>query len=99
MQTPDETPETPDPTPPPAPTEDDWLVARQPRPARSFEEIWGWGHRLTWLPGLILAISAFTDWYVGSGQGQTASGMGWPAGALGTSVFIIVPAVWALLAL
>ncbi len=86
MQTPDE---TPDPYLPPAPEEDDWLIAPQPRPSRSFEQIWGWGHQLTWLSGLILALSAFTDWYVGSGEGPTTSVIGWHTGSLGKLVFFI----------
>jgi hypothetical protein len=97
MQTPDE---TPDPyLPPAADEEDDWLVAPQPRPTRSFEHLWGWGHRLTWISGLILAISAFTDWYVGSGEGPTTAVIGWHAGVLGKLVFFIGLAVLALVAL
>jgi hypothetical protein len=96
VQTPDE---TPDPYVPAAPEEDDWLAAPPPRPARTFEEIWGWGHRLTWISGLILAISAFTDWYVGSGEGPTTSVIGWHTGALGKLVFFIGLAVLALVAL
>ena len=97
MQTPDETPDPYLPAGPPE--EDDWLAAPPPRPARSFEEIWGWGHRLTWISGLILAISAFTDWYVGSGQGPTTSVIGWHTGALGKLVFFIGLAVIALVVL
>ena len=96
METPDE---TPDPYVAPAPEEDDWLVAPQPRPSRSFEQIWDWGHRLTWISGLILAISAFTDWYVGSGQGPTTSVIGWHTGVLDKLVFFIGLAVIALVVL
>jgi len=96
VQTPDE---TPDPNLPPAPEEDDWLIAPQPRPSRSFEQIWGWGHQLTWIAGLILALSAFTDWYVGSGEGPTTSVIGWHTGALGKLVFFIGLAVLALVIL
>jgi len=96
VETPDE---TPDPYVAPAPEEDDWLVAPQPRPSRSFEQIWDWGHRLTWISGLILAISAFTDWYVGSGQGPTTSVIGWHTGVLGKLVFFIGLAVIALVVL
>ena len=97
MQTPDE---TPDPYPSAAPEEeDDWTVAPQPRPARSFEQIWGWGHQLTWVAGLVLAISAFTDWYVGSGEGPTTSIIAWHTGALGKLVFFIGLAVLALVIL
>ena len=91
--------ETPEPFPPTSPEEDDWLIASQPRPARSFEEIWGWGQRLTWVSGLILMLSAFMDWYVGSGQGPTTSVIGWHTGPLGKLVFFIGLAVLALVAL
>lgn len=74
-------------------------MAPPARPARSFEQIWGWGHQLTWISGLILAISAFTDWYVGSGEGPTTSVIGWHTGALGKLVFFIGLAVLALVAL
>jgi hypothetical protein len=71
----------------------------RPRPARTFEDFWGWGERLTWVSGLVLAISAFTDWYVGSGEGPTTSVIGWHTGALGKLVFFIGLAVLALVAL
>jgi hypothetical protein len=92
--------QTPEPHPPsaPAPAEDDWL-APQPRPARSFDDLSGLGQRLTWVAGLVLCISAFTDWYVGSGPGPTTSVIGWHTGALGKLVFFIGLAVLALVAL
>lgn len=96
MQTPDE---TPDPHLPPAPEEDDWLIAPKPRPSRSFERIWSWSHQLTWVAGLVLAVSAFTDWYVGSGEGPTTSVIAWHTGSLGKLVFFIGLAVLALVAL
>jgi len=96
VQTPEE---TPDPYPPAAGEEDDWLVAPQPRPSRSFEQIWGWGHQLTWVSGLVLAISAFTGWYAGSGQGPTTSVIGWHTGTLGKLVFFIGLLVLALVIL
>ena len=75
------------------------MVAPQPRPTRSFERIWAWGHQLTWVGGLVLAISAFMDWYVGSGQGPTTSVIGWHTGSLGKLVFFIGLAVLALVIL
>lgn len=90
--------QTPDPYQPPEPEEEDWL-ALQPRPARSLEDLSGLGVRLTWVAGLILAISAFTDWYVGSGPGPTTSVIGWHTGALGKLVFFIGLAVLALVVL
>ena len=96
MQTPDE---TPDPYVASEPEEDDWLLPPQPRPARTFEQIWGWGHQLTWVSGLVLALSAFTGWYVGSGEGPTTSVIAWHTGALGKLVFFIGLAVLALVIL
>ena len=90
--------QTPEPFPPPEPAEDDWLI-RQPRPSRTFEDLSGLGLRLTWVSGLILAISAFTDWYVGSGPGPTTSVIGWHTGALGKLVFVIGLAVLAIVIL
>src|SRR6202171_1312562 len=46
------------------------------------------GERLGWIAVLILAISAFTDWYAGStADGLTLSVTGWHTGALGKLVF------------
>jgi hypothetical protein len=69
------------------------------RAARSFEDLSGLGLQLTWVAGLVLAISAFTDWYVGSGPGPTTSVIGWHTGALGKLVFFIGLAVLALVVL
>ena len=96
MQTPDE---TPDPHVPPAPEEDDWLLAPQPRPSRSLEHFSGWGHTITWVAGLVLAVSAFTDWYVGKGEGPTTAIIAWHTGVLGKLVFFIGLAVVALVVL
>ncbi len=44
--------------------------------------------RLAWVSGLVLTVSAFTDWYVGTlPNGQTLSVIGWHTGALGKLVF------------
>jgi hypothetical protein len=49
-----------------------------------------WGERLAWVTGLVLAVSAFTDWYAGSqADGLTLSVTGWHTGALGKLVFFI----------
>jgi hypothetical protein len=59
-----------------------------------------WGERLGWVSGLVLAISAFTDWYVGSqADGLTLSVTGWHTGALGKLVFFIGLAALILAAL
>jgi hypothetical protein len=57
-----------------------------PRPAVLLP---GLGERLTWLSGLVLALSAFTGWYTGSGDGLHIAVMGWDTGVLGKLVFAI----------
>jgi hypothetical protein len=74
-------------------------MAPQPRPARSIEDLSGLGQRLTWVAALVLTISAFTDWYVGSGPGPTTSVIAWHTGALGKLVFFIGLAILALVIL
>ena len=54
------------------------------------------GERLTWISGLVLALSAFTGWYAGSGEGPTVAVIGWHTGTLGKLVFLIGLAVIAL---
>jgi len=66
--------------------------------ARRADAIWGIGERLTWVSGLVLALSAFTGWYVGSGD-FTLSVTGWNTGALGKLVFFLGVAVVLLVAL
>jgi hypothetical protein len=90
--------QNPDPQPPLAAEEDDWLTP-QPRPARGFEDLSWLGQRLTWVAALVLTISAFTDWYVGSGPGPTTSVIAWHTGALGKLVFFIGLVVLALVIL
>ncbi len=89
------------PEPPPTPTEyeDDWLDEPEPRPARPIAQVWGWGSQLTWVAGLVLALSAFMGWYSGSGEGPTVAVIGWHTGALGKLVFFIGLAVLAIVAL
>ena len=61
--------ETPDMVPEP-----DWEPASDPPPAdrRRTPSLWGMGERLTWITGLVLALSALTGWYSGDGEGVTA---------------------------
>ena len=61
--------------------------------------IWALGERLTWVAGLVLMISAFTDWYAGSGEGGTIAVIGWHTGTLGQLVFFVGLAVLALVLL
>ncbi len=90
--------QTPDPSFPLEP-EDDWLDEPEVRPVRPQGDMWGWGGRLTWVAGLILTLSAFTDWYAGSGEGPTVGVIGWHTGALGKLVFFIGLLVLALVVL
>jgi len=70
----------------------------EPRVGRRF---WTVGELTTVIAGLVLAISAFTDWYAGSESGGafTLSVIGWHTGALGKLVFFVGLAVLALFAL
>jgi hypothetical protein len=92
--------QSPEAYPPPF-EEDDWLDEPPPRPVRPLSGIWTWGGRLTWLSGLLLSVSAFTDWYAGGGsqEGFTVAVIGWHTGALGKLVFFIGLAVLAIVAL
>jgi hypothetical protein len=64
------------------------------RPAGGF---WAVGGRLTWVAGLVLALSSFTDWYAEHGiAGPTIAVIGWHTGALGKLVFFVGLALLAL---
>jgi hypothetical protein len=67
------------------------------RPAAS--GLWGAGERIIWVSGLVLALSAFMDWYAGSGVGVKLAVIGWHSGVLGKLVFFIGLAVLAIVAL
>ena len=55
------------------------------------------GGQLTWVSGLVLAVSSFTSWYSGrSVEGPTLSVTGWNSGTLGKFVFLIGVAVLCL---
>jgi hypothetical protein len=49
----------------------------------------GLGGRLTFLFGLLLAVSALTGWYTGEGEGTTISVLGWHTGTLGKIVLAL----------
>jgi hypothetical protein len=73
---------------------------RAPRPLRGAPEgLWGTGDRVTWVAGLVLALSSFMDWYVGSGVGVKLAVIGWHTGVLGKLIFFIGFAVVAIIAL
>jgi len=80
------------PTGPGAPT-----PAGYPRPANG--GLWAAGERITWVAGLVLALSSFMGWYAGSGVGVKLAVIGWHTGILGKLVFFIGLAVLALVAL
>jgi hypothetical protein len=68
------------------------------RPAQT-GGLWGAGERITWVAGLILALSSFMDWYAGSGVGVKLAVIGWHSGILGKLVFFVGLAVVAIVAL
>ena len=72
-------------------------TAGYPRPAAG--GLWAMGERITWVAGLVLALSSFMDWYAGSGVGVKLAVIGWHVGVLGKLVFFIGLAVLALVAL
>ena len=79
--------------------------ARTPGFARRADELvkrggglWTLGERLTWISGLVLALSSFTGWYSGTGD-FSLSVIGWHTGVLGKLVFFVGLAVIALAAL
>ena len=87
--------QTPEPLLPPRSTSG---VDRRPLPRPVVPGYWG--ERLAWIAGLVLAISAFTDWYAGTqADGLTLSVTGWHTGALGKLVFFIGLAVVVIVAL
>ena len=78
-----ETPETlPEPEWQPAP-------APEAAPRRNGPSLWGLGEQVTWVTGLVLALSALTGWYSGQGEGVTVSVIGWHTGVLGKLVLSI----------
>jgi hypothetical protein len=60
---------------------------------------WAAGERVTWVAGLILALSSFMGWYAGSGEGVKLAVIGWHTGVLGKLVFFVGLAVLALVSL
>ena len=63
---------------------------RPARPERTTPMVGSWGVRVAWVSGLVLTISAFTDWYAGTlPNGLTLSVTGWHSGTLGKLVFFV----------
>jgi hypothetical protein len=49
-----------------------------------------WGERIAWVSGLVLALSAFMDWYTQTlPNGMTLAVTGWHTGTLGKLVFFV----------
>ena len=59
----------------------------------------GLGDGLGIVAGLVLAISSFTGWYSGEGEGVTISVLGWNTGILGKLVLFVGLAVVVVLVL
>jgi hypothetical protein len=57
------------------------------------------GDQVTWVAGLVLALSSFMGWYAGSGVGIKLAVIGWNTGTLGKLVFFIGLAVVLLVVL
>lgn len=52
-------------------------------------DVAGIGGRLTFVFGLLLAMSALTGWYTGEGNGTTVSVIGWHTGTIGKIVLFL----------
>ena len=59
----------------------------------------GLGDGLALVAGVVLAVSSFTGWYTGEGEGVTISVLGWNTGVLGTLVLFVGLAVVLVLVL
>jgi hypothetical protein len=72
-----------------------------PRPSYGGQAqgIWAAGDKITWISGLILALSSFMGWYSGSGLGVKLAVIGWHTGVLGKLVFFIGLAIVVIVAL
>jgi hypothetical protein len=85
---------------PPADQEEPYYEPDEEAFVRPGTGIWSLGGRLTWVAGLVLAISAFTDWYAGPNTaGPTLAVIAWHTGVLGKLVFFVGLALLALAAL
>jgi hypothetical protein len=61
---------------------------------RRFEPgLFGLGDGLGLVAGVVLAVSSFTGWYTGDGEGVTISVLGWNTGVLGKLVLFVGLAV------
>jgi hypothetical protein len=67
---------------------------RSPEPVPGYDRpggggLWAAGEGVTWVSGLVLALSSFMGWYAGSGEGVKLAVIGWHSGTLGKLVFFI----------
>jgi hypothetical protein len=62
---------------------------RSPLPLGGAGTLHAWSGRLTFLFGLLLAVSSFTGWYSGEGEGTTVSVIGWHTGTIGKVVLFL----------
>jgi hypothetical protein len=85
--------QTPEPLGPPPPEPEGYPP---PRTLPGNPLFWGLGERLAWVSGLVLALSSFTGWYSGTGEGVTVSVLGWHTGTIGKLVFFIGLAILVL---
>jgi len=51
--------------------------------------LFGLGDGLALVAGIVLAVSSFTGWYTGEGEGTTVSVVGWHTGTLGKVVLVL----------
>ena len=91
--------QTESPLPPPEPRSSPRAAVPVGIAPRRGAGLWAVGERLTWIAGLVLAVSAFTGWYAGSGDGLSLSVIGWHTGTLGKLVFFAGLALLAIVAL
>jgi hypothetical protein len=81
--------QTAEPAPPTAPATVPGRVPPAPAP-RPTPTVLGLGGRLTWIAGLVLALSSFMAWYSGDSlEGPPVAVIGWHTGTLGKLVFLI----------
>ena len=55
--------------------------------------LWGAGERLTWLAGMVLALSTLMGWYVNTSGDLTVAVIGWHTGTLAKLVLLLGLAV------
>jgi hypothetical protein len=64
-------------------------VGRARLPLGGVGTLHAWSGRLTFLFGILLAVSTLTGWYSGDSEGTTVSVLGWHTGTIGKVVFFL----------